>query len=125
MPWIQLHGKGTWKCVGFLRELTILSFALQISLLLCVSPPQRCPPCHARLAIVQVVEFLHYNRVEGCTTAAMDNAASGGHLEILKFLAANRNEGCTIYAMILAAWHGHLRVVEWLHNNRNEVSGQL
>lgn len=64
---------------------------------------------------------MHDNRKEGCTTAAVDNAASGGHLELLKFLVSNRGEGGTVYAMILAAWHGHLDVVKWLHHNRDEV----
>lgn len=68
-----------------------------------------------------MVIFLHENRREGCTTAAVDNAASGGHLELLKFLCHSRAEGGTVYAMILAAWHGHLEVVKWLHENREEV----
>lgn len=51
----------------------------------------------------------------------MDNAASGGHLELLKFLCLSRAEGGTAYAMILASWHGHLEVVKWLHENRDEV----
>lgn len=72
-------------------------------------------------SLKQVVTFLHENRGEGCTTAAVDNAASGGHLELLKFLCRNRVEGGTVYAMVLAAWHGHLEVVKWLHENREEV----
>lgn len=74
-----------------------------------------------RPAEPQVVKFLHEFRGEGCTTAAVDNAASGGHLELLKFLCSNREEGGTVYAMILAAWHGHMDVLKWLHYNRDEV----
>lgn len=64
---------------------------------------------------------MHHNRAEGCTTAAMDNAASSGHMHVLHFLASTRSEGCTVYAMVLAAWHGHLDVLKWLHMNRSEV----
>lgn len=64
---------------------------------------------------------MHEFREEGCTTAAVDNAASGGHMELLQFLCFNRVEGGTVYAMILAAWHGHIDIVKWMHHNRDEV----
>lgn len=67
------------------------------------------------------MKFLHKSRHEGCTTAAMNNAASGGHTAVLEYLASNLDEGCTEYAMIMSAWHGHLDIVKWLHNNRAEV----
>ena len=51
---------------------------------------------------------------------AMDNAASRGHLEVIKWLHSNRLEGCTTDAMDEAASRGNLEVVKWLHFNRTE-----
>ncbi|KAE8977802.1 hypothetical protein PF011_g23501 [Phytophthora fragariae] len=42
--------------------------------------------------------YLSINRKEGCTTAAMDNAARNGHFEVVKFLYENRSEYCTAMA---------------------------
>ena len=64
-----------------------------------------------------MVKWLHENRREGCTTEAIDLAASHGHLEVVKWLHNNRKEGCTAEAMNKAVAHGHLEVVEWLRNN--------
>lgn len=77
---------------------------------------------HLRTSAPKVVKFLHKNRHEGCTTAAMNNAAAGGHAPILEYLGSNLAEGCTEYAMVMAAWNGHLEIVKWLHHNRAEVS---
>ena len=49
---------------------------------------------------LEVVEFLHFNRSEGCTTLAMDRAAEEGHLEVVEFLNLNRTEGCD-YALVM------------------------
>ena len=51
---------------------------------------------------------------------AMDWAASKGHLDVVQWLHHNRTEGCTKYAMNCAAMNGHLDVVKWLHSNRTE-----
>ncbi|RLN43697.1 hypothetical protein BBJ28_00013362 [Nothophytophthora sp. Chile5] len=66
---------------------------------------------------LEVVQWLHANRTEGCTTAAMDGAAVSGHLHVVQWLHANRSEGCTTLAMDGAATNGHLEVVQWLHAN--------
>ncbi|KAG6941577.1 hypothetical protein JG687_00019571 [Phytophthora cactorum] len=39
--------------------------------------------------------WLHHNRSEGCSTNAIDLAASHGHLDVLKFLQQHRCEGYT------------------------------
>jgi len=44
----------------------------------------------------------------------MDSAARNGHLEVVKFLHENRTEGCSFAAMDLAAENGHMEVVEYL-----------
>jgi hypothetical protein len=50
----------------------------------------------------------------------MDWAAENGHLHIIKWLHDNRIEGCTTLAMNWAASNGHLHVVQWLHENRTK-----
>ncbi|KAE8979892.1 hypothetical protein PR001_g23844 [Phytophthora rubi] len=69
---------------------------------------------------LEVVKWLHTNRVEGCTTFAMDNAAANGYLNMVQWLHFNRSEGCTTQAMDLAAQGGHLHILQWLHANRSE-----
>ncbi|ETV95418.1 hypothetical protein H310_11292 [Aphanomyces invadans] len=49
-------------------------------------------------------------------TMAMDVAAKHGHLDIIQWLHANRKEGCTSAAMDHAARNGHVDVCDWLHH---------
>ncbi|KAI8926373.1 hypothetical protein BC831DRAFT_456489, partial [Entophlyctis helioformis] len=51
---------------------------------------------------LQIVEWLHSNRTEGCTTEAIDSAARQGYLEIVKWLLEHRTEGFTNMAVIFA-----------------------
>jgi hypothetical protein len=44
----------------------------------------------------------------------MNWAAARGHLEVVQFLHVNRTEGCTTDAISLAAQNGHLDVVHFL-----------
>jgi hypothetical protein len=74
----------------------------------------------ARNGHASVVQWLHANSTEGCTSAAMDGAAMNGHLPLVQWLHAQRTEGCTTKAMDWAAMNGHLHVVQWLHRHRNE-----
>jgi hypothetical protein len=39
---------------------------------------------------------------------AMNGAACNGHLDVVQFLHEHRKEGCTIIAMNYAARNGHL-----------------
>eukprot|EP01133_Synstelium_polycarpum_P002603 gene2603-2989_t len=57
----------------------------------------------AKYGNLELVEYLHTNRTEGCTTNAMDNA---GSLAVLEYLHTNRSEGCTVRAMENAAAKG-------------------
>lgn len=43
-------------------------------------------------------------------TEAMDEAAKNGHLEVVRWLHENRIEGCTGGAMDMASRHGYLDV---------------
>lgn len=47
----------------------------------------------------------------------MNFAAGNGHLELVQWFHENRTEGCTALAMTNAASNGHLKVVKWLHEN--------
>ncbi|KAG2810492.1 hypothetical protein PC116_g16662 [Phytophthora cactorum] len=64
---------------------------------------------------LDVVQWLHSNRTEGCTSDAMDLAAANGHLEMVQWLHAHRSESCTTNAMDGTAFGGHFEVVKWLH----------
>ncbi|RLN82279.1 hypothetical protein BBJ28_00016825 [Nothophytophthora sp. Chile5] len=74
----------------------------------------------ARRGYIEVVQWLHANSKQECTTNAMDWAAQGGHLEVVQWLHEHRSEGCTSAAMHLAAVDGHMNVVKWLHSHRSE-----
>ncbi|KAG6973420.1 hypothetical protein JG688_00003547 [Phytophthora aleatoria] len=64
---------------------------------------------------LEMAEWLHRNRSEGCSTKAMDLAAANGHLKVVKWLYANRTEGCTVKAFKKAMQNSHLCVAWWLH----------
>ena len=48
---------------------------------------------------------------------AMNWAAENGHLPVVQWLHANRQEGCTTLAINWAAKNGHLDIVQWLKEN--------
>ena len=60
---------------------------------------------------LNIIQWLHSNQIEGCTTNAMKYAAYYGHLHVIEWLHSNRTEGCTDDAMNIAALNGHLDVV--------------
>jgi len=55
-----------------------------------------------------------------CTTRSMDSASAIGSLNIVKFLHENRLEGCTEWAMNSACANKHFSVIRFLHENREE-----
>ncbi|KAF0720833.1 Aste57867_28 [Aphanomyces stellatus] len=67
-----------------------------------------------------MVEYFHIKAESKCTTKAMDGAAANGHLEVVQFLHDHRTEGCTSDAMDEAAAHGHDSIVRFLAAKRNE-----
>jgi ankyrin repeat protein len=70
---------------------------------------------------IEVIKWLHENRIEGCIANAMDFAAGGGYLDVVKYIHENRpTQKCTKEAMDWAAKNGHLEVIKWLHENRHE-----
>jgi hypothetical protein len=69
---------------------------------------------------LDVIKWLHENRIEGCTRDVMSGAAYNGHLDIVKWLYENRTDGFAAGGMCLAAWSGHLNIVKWLYENRTD-----
>jgi len=57
---------------------------------------------------LEIVQWLHANRIEGCTTKTMDDAAFNGDLEVVKWLPRNCSEACTTSAMNDAAISSHV-----------------
>ncbi|OWY92057.1 hypothetical protein PHMEG_00039089 [Phytophthora megakarya] len=64
-----------------------------------------------------MLDWLHKNRSEGCTSAAMDGAAANGNLEMMKWLHENSTAGCTNKSTKAAARLGRLDILEWLHQH--------
>ncbi|CBJ32800.1 conserved unknown protein [Ectocarpus siliculosus] len=54
------------------------------------------------------------------TPAAMDGAASKGYLDVVRWLHHNRLEGGTSEGLLQAVANGHVDVVQWLLANRGE-----
>ncbi|KAG6942496.1 hypothetical protein JG687_00019031 [Phytophthora cactorum] len=50
----------------------------------------------------------------------MDGAAQNGHVDVVEWLHTNRNEGCTTSAMDEADKNRFWDVVDWLGQNRSE-----
>ncbi|OQS02341.1 hypothetical protein THRCLA_05275 [Thraustotheca clavata] len=64
---------------------------------------------------IDVMKFNHHiENGPGSTTAAMDGAATSGHLEVVEFLNENRTEGCTSKALNEAIYKGYANVVQYL-----------
>ncbi|KAJ8531658.1 hypothetical protein ON010_g14304 [Phytophthora cinnamomi] len=63
--------------------------------------------------LMGVIHVYGYSR--SWTVAAMDGAAARGRLDILQWLHDNRSEGCSTTAFLGAAAHDHLDVLRWLH----------
>ena len=69
---------------------------------------------------LDVVKWLHENRIEGCTDDAMEKAAENGHYEIVKWLYKNRCEGCIGTSILSAYSNKHYQIVTWLYEKQNE-----
>ncbi|KAF0720835.1 Aste57867_30 [Aphanomyces stellatus] len=61
-----------------------------------------------------MAQYFHEKPNSKCTTQAMDGAAANGHLEVVQFLHDHRTEGCTTRALDEAAVLGHDAVVRFL-----------
>lgn len=59
-------------------------------------------------------QWLHENRIEGCTEKALDGAASAGHLEIVQWLHENRTEvQSTVYDIRCTMILSHLILMSY------------
>ncbi|EFA82745.1 hypothetical protein PPL_04440 [Heterostelium album PN500] len=72
---------------------------------------------HNRL---EIVKWIHENRTEGCSKAAVIYASANRNIELVKWLHENRTEGCYRSAINNASANGDLELVEWIHKNRTE-----
>lgn len=61
-----------------------------------------------------VVQWLHTNRPEGCTDAAMTCACEAGRLDIAQWLFEHRTEGCAPWTLRWSLHRGDLDVATWL-----------
>ncbi|EGG16772.1 hypothetical protein DFA_07750 [Cavenderia fasciculata] len=66
---------------------------------------------------LSVVEYLHFNRTEGCTFSAMNMSILMGHAPVYEFLHTNRTEGCDAQAFGFACEQGNLEAVQFLITN--------
>lgn len=62
-----------------------------------------------------MVQWLHQNRQEGCTTDAMDSCTD---IDILSWLNAYQNKGCTAKAMKKALRKDRFDIAKWLHDQQ-------
>ena len=78
--------------------------------------------CAAMNGHLEVVQWLHENRKEKCTSVATDMAAMTGRLEVVKWLQANCTEGCTANTVDEAIMNGHVHIVQWLRDSLGHVT---
>lgn len=70
---------------------------------------------------LEIVQWLHEHKTDGCTTKAMDWAAMNNHLSVVQWLHAHRLKGCTTEAMDWALQNENLELILWFHYNRKVV----
>ncbi|ETL79603.1 hypothetical protein L917_19803 [Phytophthora nicotianae] len=70
---------------------------------------------------LEMLKWLHLNRSEGSSSAAMDGAAANGNFEMLQWLLENCTAGCTTESIVSAARLGRLDIVKWLDQHYPNV----
>jgi hypothetical protein len=75
----------------------------------------------AGAGLLDVVEFLHTHRTEGCSTKALDLASTNGHVDVVRFLVENRSEGNIQSAFSKAGENGRLDVLKYLETHLAKV----
>ncbi|KAJ3270773.1 hypothetical protein HDU76_011127 [Blyttiomyces sp. JEL0837] len=70
---------------------------------------------------LEVVKFLHENRTEGCTPAAMKYAMEYGYVDIVKYLHQNMGMAPVSEDVVKAAKNGHFDVVKYVSENMGDV----
>lgn len=76
----------------------------------------------AALGYLDIVQWLHENRAEGCTEYAIVHAIKNGHIDVVKFLfyvvhIKIPNDALYIgRVMNTVAKNGHSEIVEWLYD---------
>ncbi|EFA81194.1 hypothetical protein PPL_06031 [Heterostelium album PN500] len=72
----------------------------------------------AEFGHLDILKWLHYNRIGFATSRAAYLAATKGHLELLKYLLNHVNTDFSSDAMDYAC-SKHLDIVKWLHENQS------
>ncbi|GAB9471413.1 hypothetical protein Gpo141_00008626, partial [Globisporangium polare] len=67
---------------------------------------------------LEVVHFLHENRDEGCTSAAMDGAVVNRHLEVVQYLREHQYEGCSSGTIADAVKNARFETLQLLCEHR-------
>ncbi|KAF0718297.1 Aste57867_1780 [Aphanomyces stellatus] len=125
VPLVKLcypHHKALWQfddnaCLVRGRSVDVLAYLSDLDAPI-LSP--RTMDIAANFNCLAIVEWLHFNRNEGCTTRAMDYAAAQGHLGVVRFLHSHRPESNVTSAMKQAAANGCLEVVQFLRTHCSE-----
>jgi hypothetical protein len=63
---------------------------------------------------LDVVQFLHFHRSEGCTKHALSDAAVSGHHEVVAFLGENRHEDASMETLNRVVAQGDIEMVRLL-----------
>jgi hypothetical protein len=79
----------------------------------------------AWLGQLGLLQLLHEANVDGFSTKTMDFAAGAGHLEIVQFLHHHRKEGCTMYDSHLYAYTCGTVGYRTLYNNYKNNENKL
>ncbi|KAF0729974.1 hypothetical protein AaE_009338 [Aphanomyces astaci] len=143
LPWVDIHGLPYLVDVVNFVETRSASFLLS-TVVFCVAvwyghlPLLRDfggPRCHhlsgldftmamniaAKNGHVAIVQWLHANRKESCTSAAIDDAALRGHVHVVDYL---HRTGLATFSsrlseiMLQVVAKGDVGMVEWLHRHR-------
>jgi hypothetical protein len=123
LKWLQINGVKV-KCTINTMDAAAANGHLEVVQFLHENRTEGCSTRAmnqaARNGHLNIVKWLHFNQTDVCTVHVMDQAAENSHLAVVKFLHENRTEGCPVYARDRAAANGHLEVVKFLHKNRDE-----
>jgi hypothetical protein len=71
----------------------------------------------AKCGNLEMIEWLHSNSREGCTTRAMDEAAKSGNVGFVRWLHEHRTERCSANAPVSVELIVDPHAVEWLVAN--------
>ncbi|KAG6954397.1 hypothetical protein JG687_00011836 [Phytophthora cactorum] len=99
-------------------HLEVVKWLLTNHTYLCFSPS--ATSMVARNGNLEMLQWIHRQENQGCTTSVMNYAAGNSRLKIVRWLQLNRTEGCTVNAMDFAVEREHFKVLLYLRANRTK-----